>query len=110
MSRIIPPISGFLLVFPLCLIVAADASEQFGNIMTVNGAIAPEDMGTTLVHEHVLVDFIGADEITPERYDREEAFNTILPHLQEVKALGVQTLLNAHRFYRSHPLLLQQPA
>ncbi|MGI6454553.1 MAG: phosphotriesterase family protein [bacterium] len=111
MSRIIPPISGFLLVFPLCLIVAADASEQFGNIMTVNGAIAPEDMGTTLVHEHVLVDFIGADEITPERYDREEAFNTILPHLQEVKALGVQTFIECTPgFIGRDPLLLQQLA
>ena len=31
-------------------------------VMTVNGPILPEEMGTTLEHEHVLVDFIGADK------------------------------------------------
>lgn len=34
-------------------------------VMTVNGPIAPEQMGATLPHEHVLVDFAGAEAVSP---------------------------------------------
>jgi phosphotriesterase-related protein len=46
--------------------------------MTVTGPIAPEQMGTTLTHEHVLVDFGGADGVSPERYDRDTVFQTVV--------------------------------
>ncbi len=62
-------------------------------VMTVRGPIPLRRLGRTLVHEHVLVDFIGADQIGPGRYDPEEAFSTILPQLQELKAAGCETLV-----------------
>ena len=40
------------------------------------------------MHEHVLVDFIGADAITRDRYDLNEAFRAAKPKLEELKALG----------------------
>jgi phosphotriesterase-related protein len=46
-----------------------------------------------LVHEHVLVDFIGADQIAPGRYDPEEAFRVARPRLEEVARLGCRRLL-----------------
>jgi phosphotriesterase-related protein len=45
------------------------------------------------VHEHVLVDFIGAAQIRPGRYDVDEAFRVALPHLRRVYALGCRTLV-----------------
>jgi phosphotriesterase-related protein len=45
-----------------------------------------------LVHEHVMVDFIGADKIMPGRYDPDEVFRAALPKLQEVKKLGCRRL------------------
>jgi phosphotriesterase-related protein len=79
--------------------------------MTVSGPIAPEQMGTTLPHEHVLVDFAGAELVSPDRYDRAEVFETVLPHLQQVRALGLQTLVEATPAYLGRdPLLLQQLA
>ncbi|MFW5761131.1 MAG: hypothetical protein ACOCXH_09145, partial [Cyclobacteriaceae bacterium] len=42
------------------------------SINTVTGTIEPEEMGSTLPHEHLLVDFIGADKVSPERYNRAE--------------------------------------
>ena len=54
-------------------------------IITVNGAIRPQQMGKTLIHEHLLVDFIGADKISPDRWNREEVLKTVLPYLLEVK-------------------------
>jgi len=61
--------------------------------MTVLGPIAPGKLGRTLMHEHVLVDFVGADKIEPGRYDPEEVFQKALPHLQALKSLGCDTLV-----------------
>jgi phosphotriesterase-related protein len=81
------------------------------SVMTVNGAIAPEQMGTTLPHEHVLVDFAGAEVVSPDRYDRAEVFTTVLPYLQRARTLGVQTLVEATPAYLGRdPLLLKQLA
>ncbi len=48
--------------------------------------------GSILVHEHVLVDFIGAGEIRPGRYDPNEVFRLARPKLEEVKRLGCRRL------------------
>ena len=49
--------------------------------------------GTTLVHEHVMVDFIGAGKIAPGRYDPDEVLRAAVPKLEEVKRLGCVRLL-----------------
>ncbi len=46
-----------------------------------------------LVHEHVLVDFIGADAITRDRYNLQDAFLAAKPKLEELKALGCTRML-----------------
>ncbi len=38
-----------------------------GKIMTVNGAIAPDQLGTTITHEHIFIDFTVPNE-TPESW------------------------------------------
>ncbi|MCL4850850.1 MAG: hypothetical protein KJZ78_05645 [Bryobacteraceae bacterium] len=45
-----------------------------------------------LAHEHVMVDFIGAEKIRPDRYDADEVFRTAKPKLEEVKRLGCRRL------------------
>lgn len=52
------------------------------------GLAAPAPAGSILVHEHVLVDFIGAESIRPGRYDADEVFRVALPKLEQVKRLG----------------------
>lgn len=64
-----------------------------GKVMTVLGAISPEEMGVTLPHEHVLVDFIGADKVSPDRYDADETFEVILPFLEQIQKLGCRTFV-----------------
>ena len=59
-----------------------------GSIMTVAGPIRPAEFGSALAHEHVLVDFIGADAISRERYDPVEAFDVALPYLRRARELG----------------------
>jgi len=60
-----------------------------GKIRTVLGDIRPDRLGLTLAHEHILVDFIGADKHSKERYDPNEVFSTMLPYLTEIRRLGV---------------------
>ena len=69
------------------------AARGRGRVITVRGPVEAADLGTTLVHEHVLVDFVGADTVAPTRYDAEDAFRAALPHLQALKARGARTLV-----------------
>jgi len=86
---------------------AARATADF--IMTVHGPLQPAALGTTLSHEHVLVDFIGADKISADRYDSDEAFEVILPYLRELKAAGCQALVECTPAYLGRdPLLLSR--
>src|SRR5688572_30138356 len=58
------------------------------------GQTAPPLMReSVLVHEHVLVDFVGADQIRPGRYDADEVFRTMLPHLKRAAEAGCRTLM-----------------
>jgi len=80
-----------------------------GTIHTVRGPIDVGQMGVTLVHEHVLVDFVGADKVSRSRYDADEAFGTILPHLRELRTRGCRTLLECTPAYLGRdPLLLRR--
>jgi phosphotriesterase-related protein len=65
--------------------------------------------GTILVHEHVIVDFIGADRIGPGRYDSGEVFRVARPRLEEVKALGCVRMLECTpQFLGRDPALLRR--
>jgi phosphotriesterase-related protein len=101
---------GLLLVTASLPGCATDTSPA-ASVMTVNGPIAPSEMGATLPHEHVLVDFAGAELASPERYDRDSVLETVLPYLQQVRALGARTLIDATPMYLGRdPLLLRSLA
>lgn len=71
------------------------AGETAPVIQTVRGPIPPRTLGRTLPHEHVLVDFIGAEAINPTRYDADKVFAAALPHLRRIQELGAQALFEA---------------
>jgi phosphotriesterase-related protein len=78
-------------------------------IDSVTGPIAPDRLGLTLMHEHVLVDFIGADRVSASRYDADEVFRIVLPHLERVKRLGCRTLVECTPAYLGRdPRLLRR--
>jgi phosphotriesterase-related protein len=68
-------------------------------VMTVNGLIKARQMGMSLIHEHILVDFIGADKISFDRWNHKQVVKKVLPYLQEIKDLGVQTLVECTPAY-----------
>ena len=78
------------------------------SIQTVTGPMAPGQLGVVLPHEHVLVDFVGADRVSPDRYDRKAAFDKALPHLRRLVALGCRTLVECTPAYIGRdPVLLR---
>ncbi|KAA6439538.1 phosphotriesterase [Dyadobacter flavalbus] len=62
-------------------------------IHTVKGQIKPAELGVTLIHEHVLVDFIGADKISPDRWNHEDVIKKVLPYLLEAKSKGIKSMV-----------------
>lgn len=79
-----------------------------GIIMTVNGSIPTNTMGITLEHEHILVDFIGADSINPSRWDDKNVAIIALPFLRKLKESGCSTFIDCTPAYlgRDPELLL----
>ncbi len=83
------------------------AEGAAATIQTVRGPVAPADLGPTLVHEHVLVDFGGV--ASQARYDEEEVFRVARPHLDELKQRGCRTLVECTPAYLGrNPLLLRR--
>ena len=64
-----------------------------GKIMTVNGDIDPDSLGLTLIHEHVFLDWSGAEEIDPNSWKLDQVFDVVQPFLREMKAQGVNSFL-----------------
>lgn len=78
-------------------------------VETVLGPVAAHDLGLTLVHEHVLVDFIGAAEVNRDRYRTDDVVRTVLPYLRELRAKGVETLVECTPAWLGRdPLLLKR--
>lgn len=82
--------------------------DKVQKVMTVNGEIPATAMGKTLIHEHFLVDFIGADKINTERWDRETVVKKVLPYLLEVKKFGVKTIFDCTPAFLGRDVILLQ--
>lgn len=77
--------------------------------MTVNGPINPDSMGVTLTHEHILVDFIGADSTGYFRWNRDSVISRVLPAVLKAKKAGVKTIFECTPEYLGRdPLLLRE--
>lgn len=78
--------------------------EQF--IMTVNGAVESDLIGTTLPHEH-LFSIFGLDAEERTDYNKDELLSTVLPFLQKAKGAGCTTIIDctATHFGRAPELL-----
>lgn len=101
--------SFYIIAFLICLQSCATKLEQGRDVViSISGEIAPEEMGRTLVHEHMLVDFIGADSTGFHRWDREEVVEFLTPHIRKVQEKGVKTIVECTpSFLGKDPILLQ---
>lgn len=95
------------LVFGIVIITCKSEPGDF--IMTVNGPEDPDKMGITLSHEHILVDFIGADSTGYFRWNRDSVIEKTLPLVLKAKEAGVKTFIECTPAYLGRdPLLLKE--
>ncbi len=88
----------WFLIF-LLLIVAFACSVKKDRIMTVNGWLNAEDMGITLTHEHIMLDWIGPDSTGYHRWDRDSVVERMMPFFQEIAGYGCRTFIDCTPAY-----------
>jgi phosphotriesterase-related protein len=97
-----------ILLFFCIMITISGCKKNTGRIiMTVRGPVSSETAGISLTHEHILVDFIGADSISETRWDRSLVAARVLPFIGQIKDLGCRTIFECTPAYLGRdPLLL----
>lgn len=103
-------IKTVLSIFGLMLFALSCQPGQTDHpVMTVSGAIFSSDMGITLVHEHVMVDWIGADSTGYHRWDRAEVIERALPYFLEARGRGIDTIVECTPAYLGRdPFILEE--
>mgnify|MGYP006267025391 CR=1 FL=1 len=100
-----------ILAFISCTTKVANEDIPSQHIYTVYGKVPIAELSKTLIHEHVLVDFIGADSTGYHRWNRDSVVKKMLPYLQQLKEYGVETLIETTPMYLGRdPLLLKRLA
>ena len=62
-------------------------------VHTVRGPVAANDLGFTLPHEHIMVDFGGASTAGKHRYQSDNVIEVMKPYLDDIRTQGVDTLM-----------------
>ena len=96
-----------LTIISILTIACIRVCGETGKVMTVAGPIAAGELGKTLAHEHILVDFVGAEETGYHRWSRSKVVRKTLPHLEDLKAMGYDSLFECTPAYLGRdPVLL----
>ncbi len=94
--------TGTMLFFTLgCL-----QSEHIPFVQSVKGPVDPSQGAIWLSHEHLLVDFIGADSINQNRWNHDSVMQAIVPFLEEIKAHHVTYFVDATPAYLGRDVVL----
>jgi predicted metal-dependent phosphotriesterase family hydrolase len=87
----------------------SQAPDMF--VQTVLGPVPASKLGVTLVHEHVMCDFIGAEQTNRNRWEVETVVKRMLPVLRQLKERGVTGFIDCTPAYIGRdPRVLKQLA
>lgn len=96
----------FIWIILLLLGFACSTSDQESLIQDVNGAHPSEANQIWLSHEHVLVDFSGADRIQPDQWDHHIIISELTPFFEALKEFDVTYFVDATPNYLGRDVLL----
>jgi predicted metal-dependent phosphotriesterase family hydrolase len=88
-----------LLTASAALGILEPARAAATSIQTVLGPIPASSLGFTLPHEHVMVDFIGAQKTNRSRWDPNEVVAVMRPYLMAAKQRGVRGFVDCTPAY-----------
>lgn len=77
------------------LIFSSCEPAYYGKVLGVNGVINSERSGDWLPHEHLLVDFIGAENTGAHRWNQQQVIDKMLPYLLKIESLNIKTFVDA---------------
>ena len=86
-----------IVLMAMMLLFSCQAKETA--VITVKGKIPSSEMGKTLHHEHILVDFAGAAQTGYHRWNKDSVIDRVLPYLLEIKQQGYKTLVECTPAY-----------
>jgi phosphotriesterase-related protein len=90
----------FIFIVPISILPGKySCTNKDGKVMAIHGEIRAGAMGKTLTHEHLLVDFIGADSTGYHRWNKDSVVAAILPYLNEIKNMGFKTIVECTPAY-----------
>lgn len=98
-------INGFVKSF-LLVIVSCSTPGMKPVIQTVTGAATLQQGKIWLSHEHILVDFIGADSIDSKKWNHDSVIRVMSPYLEELKQHGVKYFVETTPSYLGRDVLL----
>lgn len=78
---------------------AAEANPSQLTIQTVLGPIPARKLGRTLPHEHVMCDFIGAEQTGRHRWETKVVVKRMLPFLERLRECGFTGLVDCSPAY-----------
>ena len=70
-----------------------NTGHEAARINTVTGSISGEQLGFTLIHEHILSIF-GTKAQEPAQYENDKALREVVPYLKYLKSLGCDSIVD----------------
>ena len=92
--------------FILVIIYGCSITTQQPIIQDVKGTHPLDSNQIWLAHEHILVDFIGADSIQPNSWNHDSILKEIMPYFEELKEFNVDYFVDATPNYLGRDVLL----
>jgi len=97
---------NFNVILFLVLISYGCSTNSHPFIQDVNGIHKLVHDQIWLSHEHLLVDFIGADNIRPNSWNHDSIIKILIPYLEELKELNVKYFVDATPNFLGRDVLL----
>ena len=98
--------NSFSLLFVLVIGYGCSVSTKHPIVQDVKGIQQIDSNQVWLTHEHIMVDFIGADSIQPNRWNIDSVRKEIVPFLEELKEFKVNYFVDATPNYLGRDVLL----
>jgi phosphotriesterase-related protein len=102
----IKELSSFVLFIVFIVGIGCSVSNKQPLIQHVNGTQKVSSNDIWLTHEHILVDFVGADSIQPNSWNHETVIREVFPFLEDLKEFKVNYFVDATPNYLGRDVLL----
>ena len=94
------------LFFILVIIYGCSITTQQPLIQDVKGTHLLDSNQIWLAHEHILVDFVGADSIQPNSWNHDSIIKKVMPYFEELKEFNVNYFVDATPNFLGRDVLL----